>query len=68
MKLLEDCRIAIELSPRGWQASYPTPCSCGGPCAGYRSRSSCPSLLVLAATLVKASKELPTCVVEGEAA
>jgi len=53
--------------PGAVQESLPTPCSCVGPCAGYGSRTGCPSLLVLA-TLVKASKELPACMLEGEAA
>jgi hypothetical protein len=34
-----------------------TPCSCAGPCAGYGSRTGCPSLLVLA-TLVAAKDAL----------
>lgn len=43
--------------PEAVQESSPSPCSCVGPCAGYGSRTGCPSLLVLA-TLVAAKDEL----------
>jgi hypothetical protein len=43
--------------PEAVQESLPTPCSCVGPCAGYGTRTGCPSLLVLA-TLAKAKNEL----------
>ncbi len=43
--------------PEDVQETLPTPCSCDGPCAGYKTRTGCPSLLVLA-TLDKAKKEL----------
>jgi hypothetical protein len=34
-----------------------TPCSCVGPCAGYGSKSGCPSLLVMV-TLIAAKDAL----------
>lgn len=34
-----------------------TPCSCVGPCAGYGTRSGCPSLLVMV-TLIAAKDAL----------
>jgi len=43
--------------PEAVQESSATPCSCAGPCAGYKTRTGCPSLLVLA-TLAKAKNEL----------
>jgi hypothetical protein len=53
--------------PETVQASNATPCSCDGPCAGYKTRTGCPSLLVLA-TLAKAKNELAALLHEQPAA
>ena len=66
MKLLEDSRMPLNSLPEAVQESLPTPCSCVGPCAGYGTRTGCPSLLVLA-TLDQAKKELAA-LLDGEAA
>jgi len=52
--------------PEAAQESLPIPCSCDGPCAGYKTQPGCPSLLVLA-TLDKAKKELAA-LLQGAAA
>jgi hypothetical protein len=57
MKLLEDSRMPLNSLAGAVQESLPTPCSCAGPCAGYGTRTGCPSLLVLA-MLDQAKKEL----------
>jgi len=67
MKLLEDSRMPLNSLPEAVQESLPTPCSCVGPCAGYGTRTGCPSLLVLA-TLAKATKELAASLDEEAAA
>jgi hypothetical protein len=53
--------------PEAVHESNPTPCSCDGPCAGYKTRTGCPSLLVLA-TLAKAKNELAALLHEEAAA
>lgn len=57
MKLLEDSAMPSNSLTDAGQESLPSPCSCVGPCAGYGSRTGCPSLLVLA-TLATAKKDL----------
>ncbi len=67
MKLLEDSPMPLNSLPEAVLESLPTPCSCAGPCAGYGTRTGCPSLLVLA-TLDKAKKELAASSIEEAAA
>ena len=67
MELLEDSRMPLNSLPEAAQESLPTPCSCAGPCAGYGTRTGCPSLLVLA-TLDQAKKELAALLNEEAAA
>ncbi len=46
--------------PEEVQGAYPSFYTCTGPCAGYRSRLSCPPLLVLA-TLAKEKEDIVRC-------
>jgi hypothetical protein len=67
MKLLEDYQMPSNSIPEVVQKSLPTPCTCVGPCAGYGTRTACPSLLVVA-TLAKAKNELAAILREEAAA